>query len=88
MKAQDGFTLKQIAGEYYAVPSGKRALTSDCALALNETGVFLWTCLAEDTTAETLAAKLAAQYAISYDIAIEDVNKFIKKLGAEHLLIE
>ena len=53
MKLKDGFVLRQIAGEYVAIPSGEQ-VDLNRMITLNGTGAFLWERLAQDTTAQAL----------------------------------
>lgn len=79
MKLKDGFVLRQVAGEYVAIPSGDE-VDLDKMITLNETGAFLWERLSADITQETLVDALLAEYEVDRDTAAQCVDAFIEKL--------
>ena len=79
MKLKDGFILRQVAGETVAIPvSGSLDLNQ--MITLNETGLFIWKLLEQETDAETILAKLLSEYDVEEATAKRHVDDFIKLL--------
>lgn len=79
MKLKDGFILRQVAGETVAIPvSGSLDLNQ--MITLNETGLFIWKLLEEETDAETILEKLLSEYDVEESTAKRHVDDFIKQL--------
>ena len=85
MKLKDGFVLRQVAGEYVAIPSGSE-VDLDKMITLNETGAFLWEQLNTETTPEALTEALLGEYEVDRDTAVKCVGGFIAKLEDYGLL--
>lgn len=79
MKLKDGFVLRQVAGEYVAIPSGDE-VDLNKMITLNETGAFLWERLGTETTQDALAEALLAEYEVDRDTAVRCVEDFTAKL--------
>ena len=79
MKLKDGFVLRQVAGEYVAIPSGDE-VDLNKMITLNETGAFLWEQLSTETTQDALAEALLAEYEVDRDTAVRCVEDFTAKL--------
>ena len=79
MKLKDGFVLRQVAGEYVAIPSGDE-VDLNKMITLNETGAFLWERLGTETTQDALAEALLAEYEVDRDTADRCVEDFTAKL--------
>ena len=82
MKIIDGFMLREIAGEYVAVPSGEAALT------LNETGAEVFRRLQEGTDREALLAALAADYDVPRPELEADVDELLDRFRELAILKE
>lgn len=85
MKLKDGFVLRQVAGEYVAIPSGDQ-VDLNKMITLNETGAFLWEHMNTETTPEALAEALLSEYDVDRDTAVKCVGGFIAKLENYGLL--
>lgn len=86
MKRKDGFILRQIAGQYMAVPTGSRTREIHGMITLNETGAFLWEMLGSDQTAESLVEALLAEYETDEQVAFDAVREFVDKLRREEVM--
>lgn len=80
MKRSADFLVRQVAGQFVAVPLGKAAARFNGMLTLNATGVFLWEQLEQEKTVEQLARALCEKYDVSLQQATEDVTAFAEKL--------
>ena len=87
MKIAEGFLLKSIAGTNVVVPTGSNTVSFGNVITLNETGVFLWELLENDTTEENLVASMLKEFAIDEATAKSDVAEFVGKLKEAGLLI-
>lgn len=85
MKLKEGFLLRKIAGQNVVLPSGDH-LDLNIMITLNETGLFLWERLQQETDEATLVAALLAEYAVEEDRAAAAVSAFVKKLEENHFL--
>lgn len=79
MKLKDGFVLRQVAGEYVAIPSGE-GLDLNNMITLNATGAFIWEQLGQETTREALVEALLSEYEVDRDTAVKCVDEFTARL--------
>ena len=47
MRVDDGFVLREIAGDYVIIPTGKTVLDFNGMITVNEVGVSIWKMLQE-----------------------------------------
>lgn len=80
MKAAADVILRQVAGEYVLVPTGKTASKLYGLMTLNESGVLLWQKLQNECTEDDLVTALSAEYEIDDATARLDVRRFLSKL--------
>lgn len=85
MKIKSGFVIREIAGQYMAVPVGERVNDLHGMIALNETGAFIWKLLENEKTEEDLARALTEEYEVSYEEALEAVREFLELILNENL---
>ena len=86
MKIKSGFVIREIAGQYMAVPVGERVNDLHGMIALNETGAFIWKLLEDEKTEEDLARALTEEYEVSYEEALEAVKEFRELMEKEQVL--
>ena len=79
MKLKQGFVTRKIAGKDIVLPTGDD-MNLNQMISLNDTGMFIWQHLQNDTTAEAVARAVSEKYEISYDDAYNHVSAFIAKL--------
>ena len=80
MKIKNDFIVKEISGSTVVIPVGNRVADFNGMLKLNETGVFLFNLLKNDTTIEALVQNLVDEYEVTKEKANEDVITFVNKL--------
>lgn len=80
MKAASDVILRQVAGEYVLVPTGKTASKLYGLMTLNESGVLLWHKLQNECTEDDLVSVLKAEYEVDDGQALDDVRRFLAKL--------
>ena len=86
MKIKDGFILKEVAGENVVIPTGSNLVDFNAMMTLNETGVFLWQHLEQDTTIDKLVDAVCAEYDIDRDTATEDIKDFVQSLEVNGII--
>ena len=57
MRVDDGFVLREIAGDYVIIPTGKTVLDFNGMITVNEVGVSIWKMLQEETTFENIVKR-------------------------------
>ena len=80
MKIKNDFIVKEISGSTVVIPVGNRVADFNGMLKLNETGVFLFNLLKNDTTIVALVQCLVDEYEVTKEKANEDVITFVNKL--------
>ena len=86
MKIEKNFILRQIAGDYIIIPTGKTSLTFNGMITLNEQGAFLWQKLYSEITEEQLVDALLAEYETDRQTAQADVAEFLDILRQYKML--
>ena len=79
MKISEGYLLRAVAGKNIVVSIGND-VNFNGMLTLNDTGVFFWNLLQNDTTKEEMLEAVLKEYDVSSDIALQDIENFLKKL--------
>ena len=87
MKLKNGFVIRKIAGRDIVLPCGDD-MDLNQMISLNESGMFIWQQLQDDTTEEAVAAALSEHYQISKEDAVLHVSAFIEKLRSYQYLEE
>lgn len=87
-KLKDGYTLRQIAGTWVAVPTGSRAEANSALVTLSDTAVYLWNLLLEGVQPDDIITKITEEYEIDAQTAKNDLDKFLEHLKTNNLLEE
>lgn len=80
MKVQKEFVLREIAGDYVIIPTGKTVLTFNGLITVNEVGADLWKMLQSDVTFEDLVQGILKEYDVDEETAREDIQEFLDTL--------
>lgn len=88
MKVNNEFVLREIAGDYIIIPTGKMALEFNGMITTNEVGVFLWKKLQEETTFEELLQAVLGEYDVEEEVAKADIQEFLDNLVKGGILRE
>lgn len=88
MKIDKQYILRQIAGDYVIIPTGKTTLEFNGLITVNEQGAFLWEQLSTDTTEERLVDAVLAEYETDRQTAQADVAEFLAILRQCKMLAE
>lgn len=86
MKIKDGFMLRKVGGQNIVVALGEASRSFNGMIRLNDTGVFLWQKLQQETSEEQLLAALTAEYDIGEEQAKSDIAEFVAALRKAALL--
>ena len=85
MKICDGYILRTVAGKNIVVSVGSDVNFSGM-LTLNDTGVFFWNLLKEDTTKEAMLQAVLNEYDVDSKTASGDIEEFLSKLREKGIL--
>lgn len=88
MKIDRQYILRQIAGDYVIIPTGKTTLEFNGMITVNEQGAFLWKQLGTETTEEKLVDAVLEEYEIDRQTAQADVAEFLAILRKCNMLSE
>lgn len=80
MKVDKEFILREIAGDYIIIPTGKTVLDFNGLITVNEVGVDLWKMLQQDVTLDDLVKGILSEYDVEEDVAREDIQEFLEAL--------
>lgn len=87
MQVGKEFVLREIAGEYIIIPTGKMVSRFNGLITVNEVGVSLWNMLQEDVTLEQLVQGVLDEYEVEESVAREDILEFLEKLKLGGILM-
>ena len=91
MRITKEYVLREIAGDYIIIPTGKTVLDFNGLITLNEVGVSLWKMLQNEVTFDDLLQGILDEYDVEPDVAREDIQGFLAQLvqrgviGAEEI---
>ena len=80
MRIEKEFVLREIAGDYIIIPTGKTVLEFNGLITVNEVGVTLWNMLQEEVTVDQLVQGVLAEYDVDEEVAREDIQEFLDTL--------
>jgi hypothetical protein len=81
MKRKDDFVMQEIASEWLLVPLGAQVMDMNGIVTLNDTGTCVWNLLAENRTADELAAAVSEQFEVDAAAARGDVQAFLDEIA-------
>ena len=88
MKINENFLLRDVAGQKVVLPVGEAADKFNGMIRLNDTGIYLWTLLEQDTTMDALVASMLKDYEVDEETARTDIGIFIDTLRRAGILCE
>lgn len=88
MKIDKNFVLREIAGEYIIIPTGRTALEFNGLITVNEVRMELWKMLQEDVTFDDLLNGILEEYDVDENAAREDIQEFLDRLVKGGILTE
>ena len=88
MRIEKEFILREIAGDYVIVPTGKTALEFNGLITVNELGAFIWKKMQQDISEDNLVSAILDEYEVQEETARNDVKEFLGKLVEYNILKE
>lgn len=88
MKLKDGLILREVAGQYVVVPTGKRVQEVTSIVYISSSGAYLWDYMKDhEFEKEDLVAKIMEHYSgVTEEQAAADIEKFLKTLADNYIL--
>ena len=86
MKVEKEFVLREIAGDYIIIPTGKTVLDFNGLITVNEVGASLWIMLQEEVSLDDLVNGILNEYDVEEEIAREDIQEFLTSLETGGIL--
>lgn len=86
-RVKPGFVLREIGGEYLAIPVSMQDEPESRIAVLNSVGKFLWEQLQCPRTIAQLVQAVTDAYEVSEEEASADIREFIDQLRENHLLL-
>ena len=88
MKLKDQLILREVAGQYVIVPTGKRVTEVTSIVYISASAASLWDYMKDrEFTKEELVAKIMEHYTgVTEEKAAEDIDKFLKILADNNIL--
>ena len=86
MKINENFLLREVAGNTIVVPVGDAAERFSGMIKLNETAVFIWRALEDETDEAAVVDAMCAEYDIDKETAAADVARFVTTLRGAGIL--
>ena len=87
-RIQGRVVLRRIGEDRLLVPVSGGVARENCVFPLNESGEFIWNCLAKGRTLDETATALAAEFAVAPEAALSDCREFAGRLLSQGLIAE
>lgn len=88
MKLKDGLILREVAGQYVIVPTGKRVQEVTNIVYISSSAAYLWDYMKDhEFEKPDLVKRIMEHYVgVTEEKASEDIDKFLKLLGDNNIL--
>ena len=88
MKLKDQLILREVAGQYVIVPTGKRVTEVTSIVYISASAAYLWEYMKDhEFTRKDLVARILEHYTgVTEEKAAEDIDKFLKILADNNIL--
>lgn len=86
MKIKDEFIVRNMLGDYMAIPTGDNIAKFDGSVILNEVSAFIIEQLKKPTSKEDVLEQILAEYEVSREQAAADLDSLIAKLDGYGML--
>lgn len=88
MKLKDGLVLREVAGQYVVVPTGKRVQEVTSIVYISSSTAYLWEYMQENEfEEEDLVERILEHYSgVTKEVASLDIKKFIQTLQRNNIL--
>lgn len=88
MRLKDGLILREVAGQYVIVPTGKRVREVTNIVYISASAAYLWDYMKDhEFEKDDLVKRVMEHYTgVTEDRAAEDIGEFLKLLGDNNIL--
>lgn len=88
MKLKDGLILREVAGQYVIVPTGKRVQEITSVVYISSSAAYLWEYMqTHEFEKEDLVKRIMEHYTgVTQEKVAADIDKFLKKLADNYIL--
>lgn len=86
MRVEKEFVLREIAGDYIIIPTGKTVLDFNGLITVNEVGASLWKMLQNEVSYEDLVKGILDEYEVEEEVAREDIQEFLNTMFDNKIL--
>lgn len=88
MKLKDGLILREVAGQYVIVPTGKRVQEVTNIVYISSSAAYLWDYMKDhEFDKEELVKRIMEHYTgVTKEKASEDIDKFLKLLSDNNIV--
>lgn len=86
MKIKEEFVLREIAGDYIVIPTGKAVLEFNGLISVNEVGASIWKLLQKETDFEEIVRAVLGEYETDRETAEKDIRGFLDDLDKNGIL--
>ncbi len=80
------YTLRQIAGEYLAIPISNAAVENANIVVLNPVSHLIWKELETEKTLKELLSTVTKEFDVPEEEALNDIKEFLSELEKANLL--
>ena len=90
MKLKDGLILREVAGQYVIVPTGKRVQEVTNIVYISASAAYLWDYMKDhEFEKEDLVKRIMEHYVgVTEEKASEDIDKFLRLLADNNILAD
>jgi len=88
MKINGNFVLREVAGEWLAIPVGESALKIGGMIVLNPVSRVIWQTLSQEADMEAVVQAITDSFDVSREEAWQDAAAFLEQMRTEGLLTE
>ncbi len=90
MKLKDGLILREVAGQYVIVPTGKRVQEVTNIVYISASAAYLWDYMKDhEFEKEDLVKRIMEHYTgVTEEKASEDIDKFLRLLADNNILAD
>ena len=88
MKVRKDFVLRETAGDYMIIPTGRTVQSFDGLITVNEVGADLWNMLQSEVTFDDMLRGILTIYDVDEETAEEDIREFLDTLRERGILDE
>lgn len=88
IRTNHSYKYREIAGEYYLIPTLQAAERSRIPMQLTETAAWIWMQIEASKDIEEIAGAMTEEYDVSLEIAHNAVERFVIFLLNHDLLME